>query len=233
MANHVVNQLVVTSKSQEDLMKFYNFVNCGENGFDFNSVLPMPNELEDTEVSPRVNKGIYHYLLASGKGDKVWELLHFNRATSSVKEDVDDLIEVGEKYYKLHEKYGAFNWAMWRKNNWGCERNPYNAYAEMYDDTLVFLFTTSNFGVPNIIKKLTEMFPNLWFDYKYADEDIACNCGEGSGNAEQGFNFNVAEDESDKALQIYLECWDEDIEDICQDSNGHYHHIDFEDEDDE
>lgn len=231
MANHVVNQLVVTSKNNVDLEKFYDFINGGENDFDFNNILPMPKELEDTKVSPKVNKAIYHYLVASGKGDKVWELLHYNRATSSVIEEVTELIELGERYYHLYEKYGAFNWAMWRKNNWGAERNPYDTDIEMVDDTIVLSFITANNGVPNIVKKLTEMFPNLWFEYKYADEDIACNCGEGGGNAEQGFVFNVHKDESDDALRVFLECWGEDIENIYKDDNGHYRYAGSEDVD--
>ena len=144
------------------------------------------------------------------------------------------MFAIGERYYNLYEKYGAFNWAMWRKNNWGAEHNPYNSIIEKEDDDTIFMsFVTANYGVPNIVKKLTEMFPNLWFEYKYADEDIACNCGEGGSNTEHGFVFNVHEDESDEALRVFLECWGEDNENVYKDDNGHYRYVDFEDEVDE
>ena len=53
------------------------------------------------------------------------------------------------------------------------------------------------------------MFPNLEFVYKYADEVLSYNCGEAYG-VDGNFSFKYAEDGSDDAMALYIECWQEE-----------------------
>ena len=63
------------------------------------------------------------------------------------------------------------------------------------------------------------MFPNLEFFYKYADEDIACNCGEAYG-VDGNASFKFAEDDSDEAMALYIECWQEAWDNFKKTENG-------------
>ena len=63
------------------------------------------------------------------------------------------------------------------------------------------------------------MFPNLEFFYKYADEVIACNCGEAYG-ADGTVTVKFAEDGSDEAMALYIECWQEEWDKFTKTENG-------------
>jgi hypothetical protein len=70
-----------------------------------------------------------------------------------------------------------------------------------------------------VIEKLVEMFPNLEFFYKYADEVIANNCGEVHG-VDGSVTVKFAEDESDEAMELYIECWRADWDDFKKNEYG-------------
>lgn len=97
---------------------------------------------------------------------------------------------------------GVICWYEWQKENWGTKWNSYsfNKWAKWDKE---FSFQTAwNHPVP-IIKKLSEMFPDVRFNIKYADEDIGSNLGEyeirnGKILYERAFNGNWSvEDEKE------------------------------------
>ena len=102
------------------------------------------------------------------------------------------------------------DWYDWRISNWGTKWNAYETDIDCpCDGSIELHFQTANNGVIPIIEKLVEMFPNLEFVYKYADEVIACNCGEAYG-VDGNASFNFTEDDSDEAMALYIECWREE-----------------------
>lgn len=83
---------------------------------------------------------------------------------------------IGEAEEKL---YGKNNWYDWSLANWGTKWNAYGYYeGEDYScnkDSLRFL---SAWSAPHpVIQKLSEMFPCVKIEHKWADEDIGVNCG--------------------------------------------------------
>jgi predicted RNA-binding Zn-ribbon protein involved in translation (DUF1610 family) len=82
--------------------------------------------------------------------------------------------------------------------------------------SVILSFKTAWNGVPNIVQKLTEMFQTIIFDYKYSDEDMGYNCGEGYGENGE-FSFLMLQGGSEEAIETYALCWGYDIDDFYQD----------------
>ena len=60
-----------------------------------------------------------------------------------------------------------FNWYIWHCDYWGTKWNACDTYYEIHDDTLEIIFNTAWCAVPNIIRKLSEMYPDLHLSYMY------------------------------------------------------------------
>lgn len=71
--------------------------------------------------------------------------------------------------------HNSNNWYNWNRANWGTKWNSYEHNKEAFN---VFTFETAWSGVPNLIKKMSESFPEVEILYEYADEDTGYNCGE-------------------------------------------------------
>ena len=87
-------------------------------------------------------------------------------------------IFLGDLGIKEREQYGKNNWYDWSIANWGTKWNAlsHNRQEDADKGTLVF-YTAYNAPHP-ILKKLSEMFPEVTVHHQWADEDIGCNCGE-------------------------------------------------------
>ena len=245
MPNHIQNRLVVTANSNEELKNFLASIK-GEvdaNGtyshIDFNKIIPMPMALRDTEASSMTDDSIYYYLVKSGQEHLINKILrhssvyNMDRFANHTEEKLADMMKIGEKYVNIFNECGAKDWYDWSCANWGTKWNAYETRLETLDAySVVLLFQTAWSGVRNIIQKLTEMFPTITFDYKYADEDMGYNCGEGYGDGGM-FSFIMLQGGSEDAIRTYAECWDCDFNSFYQDDEGHWHNREWEDEDDD
>lgn len=238
MANNIANHLIITANSNEELTNFLSFIKHdkiidGEvSVIDFNKILPMPIELNETEESSLTTSSVQYYLENSNKKHLTSIILGNHFYSQKIKdysnEKKDEMMLIGEKYFNNFLKYGAINWYRWCILNWGSKWNAYDSYiTEQGDCCAAIKFFTAWSGVPNIINKLTEMFPTFTFEYKYADEDMGYNCGECYGNNGE-FSFNTFVGGSDEAMETYIHCWDYDMEDFYKDENGVWHNILFE-----
>ena len=80
---------------------------------------------------------------------------------------------------KEKELYGDKNWYDWRKANWGTKWNCYGYDAGYdYSQTDSLWFQTAWSAPHPILQKLSEMFPEIEFKHRWADEDIGYNCGQ-------------------------------------------------------
>lgn len=71
-------------------------------------------------------------------------------------------------------KYGEENcWYKWSIKNWGTK---WNAIRPSRKDNIIE-FETAWSGVPDLIRKLTFIFPEVEIKYSFADEDIGHNLG--------------------------------------------------------
>lgn len=91
--------------------------------------------------------------------------------------DFEKIIPMPENIYRgdlgkeEEKKYGENNWYDWSIKNWGTK---WNAFEPVIDGNYVFFLTAWSFPEP-VIRKLSEMFPDVYFVWEYADEDIGNN----------------------------------------------------------
>ena len=241
MPNHIQNVLLVKSSTREELDFFLNSIkgnntcdSC-EQVIDFETIIPMPSILKDTESSSRINEAVYYYLMKTNRNDWVKKVLTYDfykmeKFETKSEEELNEMYELGKKYFKNFEECGDINWYEWRCNNWGTKWNAYEScMSEPTDDSVTIYFQTAWSGVPKLVEILVERFPNLLFTYKFSDEDRGYNCGEGFGENGE-FNFDYYNDASDYAMELYKECWGFDDDDFYKGEDGKWHYKDWDDE---
>ena len=217
MPNYIQNKLVVNCKSAEELQSFLNTIEGEEDRvIDFNKITPMPIELIDTEESSTTYENLYYYLNDSNKLDEVEKigkthsLLRYYKPIlfDKSEKDIKEKIKKGEQSYNNFIKYGFVSWYGWSLYHWGTKWNAKETYIIKNRTCATIGFVTAWSGVPLIIEKLAKIFPNVYFEYSYADEDRGCNVG--FGTTENGeFLFTEIEDNSKEALDLYTELWGE------------------------
>jgi hypothetical protein len=205
---------------------------------DFNKIIPMPMALRNTEVSSCTDDAIYYYLVKTNQVELISKILRhpqfytMDRFANRNEKELNELVEIGEKYVEIFKECGAKDWYDWRNSNWGTKWNAYETQLTELDTYSINIeFQTAWNGVPIIIQKLTEMFPNLTFEYDYADEDMGYNCGSGYGENGE-FSYSIIKGGSDEAMRTYALCWGYDFDEFYQDEDGHWHYREW-DEDDE
>lgn len=148
MPNHVTN--IVTFEGDQtieaiELMK-------GETAFDFNRIIPMPNELVGT-ISPQREPR--------------------RREGESEQEHFLNVEEWRKNQQRLLKLYGATDWYDWSIANWGTKWNAYDVSANGNE----VIFDTAWSSPFPVFVALSKKFLNLKIYVKYADEDIGRNCG--------------------------------------------------------
>lgn len=243
MANTIANKLVVKSADSKVIKNLLKVIKGNnENGdkevIDFNKINAMPTELEDTTSGSEQWNSICYYAQQTNQRDILTELFELffpscnNITCSQISRDYEvsseelaknppeklaEYLVEGEKYVNFYRKYGATDWYMWRINNWGTKRNAFDSYiVEESENECAIYFSSAWYGVPLLVEILARVFPDIEFSYKFADEDIAYNCGKGYSNGNGEFFFDMVDDCSDEAIKIYCECWDEDEEDYVK-----------------
>ena len=245
MPNHISNRLEITANSAEELNAFLSAIKGKEKidgdypVIDFNNIIPMPEELRHTSASSDTENGIYYYLVKTNQEELLKPILRcpdiysMDRFKEFSQERMEELFAIGEKYVGIFQRHGAKDWYDWSNANWGTKWNAYSTYSEPNGDcSIIIFFQTAWSGVPNIISALTEKYPDLTFDYAYADEDMGYNCGEGYGEDGE-FSFTMLAGGSDEAMMTYICCWDYDEENFYKDDDGVWHNREWEDEEED
>lgn len=149
---------------------------------DFNQIIPMPESL-NIEAGSRTEKGlkaykdfVYVYTFA---GTKQKDLLNIPKEKEEVflraRQDIRrDEWELGKAAFQNEQKYGAATWYEWARQSWGTKWSAYN--AELGEDNTIMFNTAWSRAMP-VIQKLAENFPDLKFEYCWADEDLGVNTG--------------------------------------------------------
>lgn len=78
-------------------------------------------------------------------------------------------------FLPLDHNYGEDNWYDWSRNTWGAKWNAYDQGPYLGGNLV--RFNTAWNPVFQVILALSKKFPNVEFDYKWADEDIGHNVG--------------------------------------------------------
>ena len=169
MPNWNTNEVEI-SGSKEDISKFLELVT--EN-FDFNKIIPMPEELKNTTSGSLGDMG---YAALYGTKEEIEKCLNYHWVDAKNREELIEFLKNkdekymidGEKYKSSIDKYGYKTWYRWAIDNWGTKWHleDESHIVDRNDEYVSFVFDTA-WGPPEgIHSKLVELFPNLeitWF----------------------------------------------------------------------
>ena len=162
MPNHVTNQLTFTGKS-ERIKELMNMCREDAKEFSFQSFFPMPNELKGTTSPAKI---------VSEDELNEWKQ---KLRTGRLHEWEKDNRPITEKEsQELINMYGANNWYDWHVQNWGTKWDCYDVI--LMDDNFVQFNTAWSTPIRALVK-LSELFPDVEINVRYADEDFGTNVG--------------------------------------------------------
>lgn len=203
MPNHVTNRLEINADREtvQSVMNFLKGENDADNTpcyIDFNNIIPMPKELL-IEASSNGELGMQYIIAMQRKPNNSQEELRTIQWVENQDEKVrKKVLQLGAAYLNNQEKYGYTTWYEWSIATWGTK---WNAYNQEFDEPNVLWFDTAWSGVPQLIQKLSEKFPDVEFHYAYADEDLGSNVGRGIiRNGE--IDMTIPEHGSNEAFEI-------------------------------
>jgi hypothetical protein len=207
MPNYVKNQLEIIGHKNhiEDVLKSLRSKENPDVVFDFDSFLPMPEELKKVTSPTRI------VTLKEFKAElkKMEENPNspFNRTHSITQKMSND--------YK--ERFGVDNWYDWACRNWGtkwgaCDsvlisKEPDAEKPEYVRVKIEFQTAWSSGAVA--IQQLSGMFPDFVFHVTYADEDCGYNVGKYKFKQGNVKNEYLPEGGSNEAMELYFQCWGE------------------------
>lgn len=214
MPNYVATEIRVKG-DKEKLDQLVEAVssNDGEyRAFDFNKIVPMPEELNISSCTSG-EWGMRYIIL---KSDKNYFLLSdedrnfIKQFESHSEEDIKYCLEYGKKYLHNLSKYGHKTWYDWRSDpsNWNTKWNSCDSECSRIDDNeVMFTFSTAWSFCHPIVKKLSEMFPTLTIEAKWSDEDAGSNTGSIEIRNKVYIRENYPDDGSNEAYKLYKELW--------------------------
>lgn len=222
MPNHVENHIEFNGdKQQIDAM--LNKIKSDEYGtgtIDFKKIITMPETL-NIEAGSRTDHGLKAYrefieVYTAGRSNKEALKALENIPTESEnaflcqRTDIKrDEWELGKTAWQNIQKYGAPTWYEWSITNWGTKWNAYG-YEDGTDYSACdeLTFQTAWSAPRPILRKLSEMFPEIVFKHQWADEDIGMNCGERCYLGGEKIDEFIPE--GIRATEFALEVWDYD-----------------------
>jgi hypothetical protein len=255
MPNWVKNRIIVGNcRAIEVLKEKYGTKDSeGNIGFDFQKVIPMPEELS-IEFGSRNSDGLGLYLSTinpdcdylGSPDEKVtpeeFEVakmrcsLHpmvFDSALSkseveSLKEkykgdELKKVVELGKKCLENAEKYGAMNWYEWSIKNWGTK---WNSSCTVFGDKTIEFDTAWDPATP-VIQKISEQNPEIKMAFMYADEEIGYHTGYmliTNGHVDLSGSFPDGKEDAYKQAMDLWDCSDEYVYDPKMHT---YHHVEM------
>ena len=214
--------------------------------FDFKKIVPMPEELDITSGSQTdrgievyltlVNPSILYVAYDRPKMDaahfaKLNKMLnsekmftYYNCALSKetieefAKEGtLDSLFETGTKACLNMQLFGATTWYNWCIKNWGTKWDAYDQDLNLNSDVNATISFSTAWSAPHpVIEKISEKYPDLSIEHKWADEDIGNNCGYrtySNGEITEEVYYDYATD-GKEAERFACELWGYDPDEI-------------------
>ena len=223
MPNYVKNK-VRFNGSDNDIKTMLEAIKSDELGIgtiDFNKVIPMPEDLM-IESGSRTTTGLkmvdsyikennLRGLLSKATANEL--KLELNKHTSELPEDEQSTWEIGVKSAVNILKYGYPNWYDWSCDNWGTKWNACG-YSEGidYSENEYLEFDTAWSAPIPVLVKLSEMFPKIEFQHKWADEDFGQNVGDVT--YKKGEMLDYTPSPHKECLELASEVWEWDLTDF-------------------
>ena len=155
---------------------------------------------------------IKNRLIINGSNEQIEEVKNFLRAEheeGTVAIDFRNITPIPKWVYqdnlgtKEEEKYGKENcWYDWCCKNWGTKWNACSptSYGNIIE------FETAWCDVPVLMSKLAMIFPNVRFEYMYADEDTGYNVGHYTFEDTDIYEYSIVAGSKD-AYELAFELW--------------------------
>jgi hypothetical protein len=178
MPNHITNRLIIKAEGEKLQQILERIKGCEPNQhIDFNKIVPMPDALE-IENSGAGDTGMEYILLKAKRFRCSKESAEVaERFNGMSKGQQKEALALGKRYLLNIAYFGHTTWYGWCVENWGTK---WNAYDQTLKNGNEVWFTTAWSGATNLICSLSKVFPDVEFEYSYADEDTGCNTGAGS-----------------------------------------------------
>ena len=190
MPNHVTN-IIALSGDKDKIHAMLEAIQNEEYGVgsvDFNKILPMPESL-NIEAGSSTDKGLKAYrgfvevytLGGTINMDKLKDIpaeseeIFLRQRTDIDRKDW----QLGKTAWNNIQNYGAPTWYEWAIQNWGTKWGAYgyDSGMELSEDGNLWFQTAWSAPHP-ILEKLSELYPEITMEHKWADEDIGANCGQ-------------------------------------------------------
>ena len=168
MPNWCKNEVTVQADDRGKAEAFVDFVRDGDNYFSFNQIVPMPDELKDTNCPSKiVSQEEYDSLIPPHLVRKILRLPSPTTHTSDIGKPITQ-----EMYDRFNKEFGCDNWFDWRVQNWGTKW-PTNCSGCDIDDFggVTYEFDTAWSPPEQIYYRLKELFPKLEIDWFYRVDD--------------------------------------------------------------
>ena len=186
MPNYVTNIVTFTGNQDEinDLLDHIKNDEVGVGTIDFNKITPLPEEL-CIEAGSKTDRGLK--LVSEAIAQKMRRTRNKNPDNECVekwlkeheprvkKEDLEDW-EFGVLAQRNIMRFGFPTWYEWCISNWGTKWNSCGIEQGRLAENKIVFQTAWNAPYP-IMKKISEMYPNIEISHDWADEDFGQNCG--------------------------------------------------------
>ena len=201
MPNHVTNILTIKSDDMTLIQKIRQEIQNPEPNdeghhypIDFNQINPIPKELEGTRSPAKI--------VSQKEYDEQEARIASGELTESEKKYGVDRGITKEIEQELLQKYGYADWYGWQSNNWGTK---WNAYSQHEISGNVIKFETAWSTPFPLMKAMSEKYPEVIINVRYADEDFGHNVGEYSLKAGIIVLKNQPEGGSKEAVKMAVE----------------------------
>lgn len=202
----------------------------GKKFFDFNKLIPMPQELNMTSGGSE-DRAIKAYMTMHGNpalqkmmdarsrfnftvGDYKISKVEIEEAAKRENMTVEEFVKLGERYCLNVFYYGSTTWYEWCSKNWGTK---WNACDSSIEDADTIEFCTAWSAPLPIVAELSRKFPDRVVMIEWADEDMGSNTGQiALRNAEIAVDEagcticnNIPNNQTNEAYEIYVKMWGE------------------------
>lgn len=206
MPNYYRNRLTVLHDSPERVEEVMTAIRSEEREvIDFNRIIPMPeplrgkdhNVLSEYEAKWLIEQAFPRTLCEYDRYEAM-------RLHANLNPEVRERVEAeGRQMLRNIADYGYASFLYWSIDNWGTKWNSMGDDKEMRREGNTIYFETANGYCKPVIEKLSQMFPDVGFEYAAADEDEGSNTIKGVFN--NGEFKGVEEHRTPLAFDI---CWE-------------------------
>lgn len=256
MPNWVRNRLTIRGPQYKEILHQITTFDNEEHKvvLDFNKITPMPESIAKMESSSRVPTYINLFLNSIKKTDEFKKYIsiivsigenHIGMKDDEFKEKLKEIAEEkdwkGKKRFDSEQavldygrmaldnilNYGVVDWYDWSIRNWGTK---WNARETVIEDNVI-LFDTAWSPVPELMRKLSSMFPENLFEYDFSEEQIWVLCGEYEFEKGDCIKEIIFDEGSKEAYEKGFELWPDSKRYYKFDKkkNTYYYIEDFED----